>query len=90
MGDSERHVVRDVCATQASAASSSLAKRQAWCGCMVSSPFAPPPPPPPPPPHGGLQVARLALLSLFAVFKDIVPGYRIRPPSEKELEVKVG
>lgn len=35
-------------------------------------------------------MSRLALLSLFAVFKDIVPGYRIRPPSEKELEVKVG
>ncbi|GIL93115.1 hypothetical protein Vretifemale_20565 [Volvox reticuliferus] len=35
------------------------------------------------------MTARLALLSLFAVFKDILPGYRIRPPTEKELEVKV-
>ncbi|GLI63195.1 hypothetical protein VaNZ11_006093 [Volvox africanus] len=35
------------------------------------------------------MTSRLALLSLFAVFKDILPGYRIRPPTEKELEVKV-
>ncbi|MEW5302585.1 MAG: hypothetical protein WDW36_005354 [Sanguina aurantia] len=34
-------------------------------------------------------VSRLALLSLLAVFKDVVPGYRIRPPSQTELEVKV-
>ncbi|GLC45484.1 hypothetical protein PLESTB_000319100 [Pleodorina starrii] len=38
---------------------------------------------------GDSMTSRLALLSLFAVFKDILPGYRIRPPSEKELEVKV-
>ena len=36
-----------------------------------------------------LQVSRLALLSLMAVFKDISPGYRIRPPSEQELQIKV-
>jgi hypothetical protein len=36
-----------------------------------------------------LQVSRLAMLSLLAVFKDIIPGYRIRLPTEKELEVKV-
>lgn len=30
------------------------------------------------------QVSRLAMVSLLAVFKDIVPGYRIRPPSEQE------
>lgn len=35
------------------------------------------------------QVARLAMLSLLAVFKDILPGYRIRLPTEKELEVPV-
>ncbi|EFJ44448.1 hypothetical protein VOLCADRAFT_121316 [Volvox carteri f. nagariensis] len=35
------------------------------------------------------MTSRLALLSLYAVFKDILPGYRIRPPSEKEMEVKV-
>ena len=36
-----------------------------------------------------LQVQRLALLSLLAVFKDILPAYRIRPPTEKELQVRV-
>ncbi|KAK4774563.1 hypothetical protein SAY86_009498 [Trapa natans] len=35
------------------------------------------------------SIVRLALLSLLAVFKDIIPGYRIRLPSEKELEMKV-
>lgn len=39
--------------------------------------------------HGTVQVARLAMLSLLAVFKDILPGYRIRLPTEKELEVPV-
>ena len=40
--------------------------------------------------HGGtVQVARLAMLTLLAVFKDILPGYRIRLPTEKELEVPV-
>ena len=29
------------------------------------------------------------MLSLLAVFKDILPGYRIRLPTEKELEVPV-
>jgi hypothetical protein len=37
-----------------------------------------------------IQVSGLAMLSLLAVFKDIAPGYRIRPPTAKELEVKVG
>ena len=36
-----------------------------------------------------MQVSRLAMLSLLAVFKDILPGYRIRLPTEKELEVPV-
>lgn len=35
------------------------------------------------------NVARLAMLSLLAVFKDIVPGYRIRLPTSKELEMQV-
>ncbi|KAG2441809.1 hypothetical protein HXX76_003419 [Chlamydomonas incerta] len=35
------------------------------------------------------MVARLAMLSLLAVYKDILPGYRIRPPTDKEQEVKV-
>ncbi|KAJ8750448.1 hypothetical protein K2173_015587 [Erythroxylum novogranatense] len=34
-------------------------------------------------------VVILGLLSLLAVFKDIIPGYRIRVPTEKELEMKV-
>nr|POE49653.1 hypothetical protein CFP56_05870 [Quercus suber] len=29
------------------------------------------------------------ILSMLAVFKDIIPGYRIRLPTEKELEMKV-
>ena len=36
-----------------------------------------------------LQVQRLALLSLLAVFQDILPAYRIRPPTGKELQVRV-
>jgi len=35
------------------------------------------------------QAAALAQLSLVAVFKDVVPAYRIRPPTEEELAVKV-
>ncbi|KAL2592345.1 hypothetical protein AAZV13_12G063700 [Glycine max] len=34
-------------------------------------------------------IVKLGLLSLLAVFKDIVPGYRIRLPTEKELDMKV-
>ncbi|BDA51329.1 Nucleolar complex protein 3 homolog [Coccomyxa sp. Obi] len=34
-------------------------------------------------------VARLAMLSLAAVFKDILPGYRVRLPTEKELAMPV-
>lgn len=33
------------------------------------------------------QVVRLALLSLLAVFRDILPGYRIRSLTEEEQEV---
>jgi nucleolar complex protein 3 len=36
-----------------------------------------------------LQIARLAMLSCVAVFIDILPGYRIRLPTEKELEIQV-
>ncbi|XP_010417534.1 PREDICTED: nucleolar complex protein 3 homolog isoform X1 [Camelina sativa] len=35
------------------------------------------------------KIVKLGLLSLLAVFKDIIPGYRIRLPTEKELEMKV-
>ncbi|XP_050107043.1 nucleolar complex-associated protein 3-like isoform X1 [Malus sylvestris] len=34
-------------------------------------------------------IVKLGLLSLLAVFKDIIPGYRIRLPTEKEMEMKV-
>jgi hypothetical protein len=32
-------------------------------------------------------VARLALLSLLAVFRDLLPGYRIRSLTEEEQQV---
>ncbi len=35
------------------------------------------------------QIERLAMLSLAAVFKDILPGYKIRPPTDKELAMPV-
>jgi nucleolar complex protein 3 len=35
------------------------------------------------------EVARLGALSMVLVFRDICPGYRIRPPTEKELQMKV-
>jgi hypothetical protein len=35
------------------------------------------------------QVSRLAMLSLLAIFRDIIPGYRIRPPTEKELATQL-
>ncbi|XP_038996576.1 nucleolar complex protein 3 homolog isoform X2 [Hibiscus syriacus] len=38
---------------------------------------------------GDNTIVKLGLLSLLAVFKDIIPGYRIRLPTEKELEMKV-
>ncbi|PQM36090.1 nucleolar complex protein 3 homolog [Prunus yedoensis var. nudiflora] len=34
-------------------------------------------------------IVKLGFLSLLAVFKDLIPGYRIRLPTEKELEMKV-
>lgn len=38
---------------------------------------------------GDKQIARLAMLSQLAVMKDVLPGYRIRLSTEKELLVKV-
>uniref|UniRef100_A0A7N0UTD6 Nucleolar complex protein 3 homolog n=1 Tax=Kalanchoe fedtschenkoi TaxID=63787 RepID=A0A7N0UTD6_KALFE len=35
------------------------------------------------------DIVKLGLLSLLAVFRDIIPGYRIRLPTDKELEMKV-
>jgi hypothetical protein len=29
------------------------------------------------------------MLSLLAIFRDIIPGYRIRPPTEKELATQL-
>ena len=36
-----------------------------------------------------MQIVRLSMLSLLAVFKDVLPGYRIRLPTEKELAMPV-
>lgn len=38
---------------------------------------------------GDRDIAVLALQSLLAVFRDIIPGYRIRLPTEKEQDMKV-
>ncbi|KAG6405162.1 hypothetical protein SASPL_132748 [Salvia splendens] len=38
---------------------------------------------------GDSTIVILGLKSLLAVFKDIIPGYRIRLPTEKEQEMKV-
>ncbi|CAN4092491.1 unnamed protein product [Withania somnifera] len=38
---------------------------------------------------GDRDILVLALKSLLAVFRDIIPGYRIRLPTEKEQEMKV-
>ncbi|KAF6154100.1 hypothetical protein GIB67_008110 [Kingdonia uniflora] len=35
------------------------------------------------------DIVKLRLLSLLAVFKDIIPSYRIRLPTEKELQMNV-
>ncbi|KAI8469899.1 MAG: nucleolar complex-associated protein-domain-containing protein [Monoraphidium minutum] len=34
------------------------------------------------------QISRLAMLSCLAVFRDLLPDYKIRPPSEAELAVR--
>ena len=34
-------------------------------------------------------IARLACLSALLVYKDLAPGYRIRLPTDKELEMTV-
>lgn len=38
---------------------------------------------------GVMQVCRLAMLTLLAVFKDLFPAYRIRPAHEEEQPEKV-
>jgi nucleolar complex protein 3 len=37
-----------------------------------------------------LTVRKLAMVSMMEVFKDIIPGYRIRLPTEAEKAQKVG
>ena len=34
-------------------------------------------------------IQRLALLSAVAVLRDLIPAYRIRPPTDKELKMQV-
>ena len=34
-------------------------------------------------------IQKLALAALMAVYKDVIPGFRIRPLSDDELKVKV-
>jgi nucleolar complex protein 3 len=36
------------------------------------------------------MIRKLAMLSQVAVFKDVIPGYRIRSLTEQEKSVKVG
>ena len=36
-----------------------------------------------------MQVAGMAMLSAAAVFRDIAPGYPVRPPTDKELGMAV-
>eukprot|EP00743_Colponemidia_sp_Colp-15_P008433 GILK01009167.1.p1 GENE.GILK01009167.1~~GILK01009167.1.p1 ORF type:complete len:818 (-),score=179.17 GILK01009167.1:144-2567(-) len=36
-----------------------------------------------------LRVVKMATLSLLVVYKDIIPGYRVRLPTEKELQQRV-
>lgn len=38
---------------------------------------------------GDKRVQELGMISLLAVFKDVLPSYRIRLPTEKELAQKV-
>ena len=37
-----------------------------------------------------LTVRKLVMVSLMEVFKDTVPGYRIRLPTDSEKQTKVG
>ena len=44
---------------------------------------------PVPRPPAALQVCRLAMLTLLAVFRDLIPAYRIRPVHEEEAPEQV-
>eukprot|EP00803_Ostreobium_quekettii_P010290 evm.model.scf_1207.4 EVM.evm.TU.scf_1207.4 scf_1207:16888-32564(-) len=39
--------------------------------------------------HPLKQISKLAMMTLMAVFKDVVPAYRIRLPTETELKMRV-
>lgn len=43
----------------------------------------------PDPISNDIAIRKLAILSQLAVFKDIIPGYRIRPLTDKEKSEKV-
>ncbi|EJD06019.1 nucleolar complex-associated protein 3 [Fomitiporia mediterranea MF3/22] len=60
-----------------------LRRLHTFCLPHVSTPSHPDPVP------NDVLVRRLAILSQLAVFKDIVPGYRIRPLTDKEKAEKV-
>ena len=40
-------------------------------------------------PDSPLTVKKLALASQGAVYKDVIPGYRIRPLSEEDMSAKI-
>jgi nucleolar complex protein 3 len=39
--------------------------------------------------HSNTTIKKLALATQLAVYKDVIPGYRIRPLSEQDMETKV-
>ncbi|KAJ5102185.1 hypothetical protein NUU61_004407 [Penicillium alfredii] len=40
-------------------------------------------------PHSPVTVKKLALASQAAIYKDVIPGYRIRPLSEEDMSAKI-
>ncbi|KAL5533307.1 hypothetical protein ACEPAF_5083 [Sanghuangporus sanghuang] len=60
-----------------------LRRLHTFCLPQISTPTHPEPMP------NDILIRRLALLSQLAVFRDIVPGYRIRPLTDKEKAEKV-
>jgi nucleolar complex protein 3 len=75
---------------EAAAPSATASKmRQLLAAATSSSAGSPPQDGDPKGHHHRSDVARLAILSLLAIFQDILPSYRIRLPSVKEMAVKV-
>ncbi|THH03855.1 hypothetical protein EW145_g5953 [Phellinidium pouzarii] len=60
-----------------------LRRLHTFCLAEISTPSHPEPVP------NDVLIRRLAILSQLAVFKDIIPGYRIRPLTDKEKAEKV-